>query len=105
MAEQLRNYLPSERKYVSELSSDYECVCDLAEQTIGHDIAYLIGDTGTSAYGLECVSVVPERIGSLELNINELANALKPVVLPGEALKVFILKEGKEKDLGGTISL
>jgi uncharacterized protein YacL len=34
------------------------------------------------------------------LNINELANALKPVVLPGEALKVFILKEGKEKDQG-----
>ena len=34
------------------------------------------------------------------LNINELANALKPVVLPGETLKVFILKEGKEKDQG-----
>jgi len=34
------------------------------------------------------------------LNINELANALKPVVLPGEAMKVFILKEGKEKDQG-----
>jgi uncharacterized protein YacL len=34
------------------------------------------------------------------LNINELANAMKPVVLPGETLKVFILKEGKEKDQG-----
>jgi uncharacterized protein YacL len=34
------------------------------------------------------------------LNINELANALKPVVLPGETIKVFILKEGKEKDQG-----
>jgi len=34
------------------------------------------------------------------LNINELANALKPVVLPGEMIKVFILKEGKEKDQG-----
>jgi uncharacterized protein YacL len=34
------------------------------------------------------------------LNINELANALKPVVLPGETLKAFILKEGKEKDQG-----
>ncbi len=30
------------------------------------------------------------------LNINELANALKPVVLPGETIKAFILKEGKE---------
>jgi uncharacterized protein YacL len=34
------------------------------------------------------------------LNINELANAIKPVVLPGETIKVFILKEGKEKDQG-----
>jgi uncharacterized protein YacL len=34
------------------------------------------------------------------LNINELANALKPVVLPGEAMRVFILKEGKEHNQG-----
>jgi uncharacterized protein YacL len=34
------------------------------------------------------------------LNINELANAMKPVVLPGESIRVFILKEGKEKDQG-----
>jgi uncharacterized protein YacL len=34
------------------------------------------------------------------LNINELANALRPVVLPGETMRVFILKEGKEKDQG-----
>ena len=30
------------------------------------------------------------------LNINQLALALKPVVLPGESLKVKIIKEGKE---------
>ena len=34
------------------------------------------------------------------LNINELANAIKPVVLPGELMKVFILKEGKEYNQG-----
>ncbi len=34
------------------------------------------------------------------LNINELANALKPVVLPGEAMHVFVLKEGKEYNQG-----
>ncbi len=34
------------------------------------------------------------------LNINELANALKPIVLPGEAMRVFILKEGKEYNQG-----
>jgi uncharacterized protein YacL len=34
------------------------------------------------------------------LNINDLANALKPVVLPGEKMNVLILKEGKEYDQG-----
>ncbi len=34
------------------------------------------------------------------LNINELANALKPIVLPGEAMRVFISKEGKEHNQG-----
>src|SRR5689334_15814371 len=34
------------------------------------------------------------------LNINDLANALKPVVLPGETIRVFILKEGKEHNQG-----
>jgi uncharacterized protein YacL len=34
------------------------------------------------------------------LNINELANSLKPIVLPGEGMKVFILKEGKEYNQG-----
>jgi uncharacterized protein YacL len=34
------------------------------------------------------------------LNINDLANALRPVVLPGETMRVFILKEGKEANQG-----
>jgi uncharacterized protein YacL len=34
------------------------------------------------------------------LNINELANSLKPVVLPGELMKVFVIKEGKEQGQG-----
>ena len=34
------------------------------------------------------------------LNINELANSLKPVVLPGEEMNVKILKEGKESGQG-----
>jgi uncharacterized protein YacL len=43
---------------------------------------------------------VSQLRGVQVLNINELANALKPVVLPGEAMKVFILKEGKEYNQG-----
>ncbi len=34
------------------------------------------------------------------LNINELANSLKPVVLPGEVMHVFVSKEGKEPNQG-----
>jgi uncharacterized protein YacL len=34
------------------------------------------------------------------LNVNQLANSLKPVVLPGEIMQVFILKEGKEYNQG-----
>jgi uncharacterized protein YacL len=43
---------------------------------------------------------VAQLRGVQVLNINELANALKPVVLPGEAMKVFVLKEGKEFNQG-----
>jgi uncharacterized protein YacL len=34
------------------------------------------------------------------MNVNQLANALKPVVLPGEAMRVFVLREGKEFNQG-----
>lgn len=34
------------------------------------------------------------------LNVNELANALRPAVLPGEAMRVFVLREGKEANQG-----
>jgi uncharacterized protein YacL len=43
---------------------------------------------------------VAELQGVTVLNINELANALKPVVLPGETLRVFVMKEGKEYNQG-----
>lgn len=44
------------------------------------------------------------KIGALHdvvvLNIADLATALKPVVLPGESMSLFIMKDGKEKDQG-----
>jgi len=38
--------------------------------------------------------------GVAVLNVNELANALKPVVLPGEDLQVTVIREGKEHSQG-----
>jgi len=43
---------------------------------------------------------VAELQGIRILNVNELANALKPVVLPGEVMTVKIIKEGKEAGQG-----
>jgi uncharacterized protein YacL len=43
---------------------------------------------------------VAELRGVRVLNINVLANALRPVVLPGESMGIFVLKEGKEPNQG-----
>jgi uncharacterized protein YacL len=44
------------------------------------------------------------KIAALEtvvcLNVNDLCTALKPVVLPGEAMQLFVMKEGKEREQG-----
>ncbi len=51
----------------------------------------------TNDYNLNKVATLQ---GLEVLNVNQLANALKPVVLPGEAMRVFILREGKEYNQG-----
>ena len=44
------------------------------------------------------------KIAALEgvtcLNVNDLGTALKPVVLPGEAMSLFVMKDGKEREQG-----
>jgi uncharacterized protein YacL len=55
------------------------------------------GKVITNDYNLNKVA---ELSGVQVLNINELANALKPVVLPGELMHVHVLKEGKESGQG-----
>jgi uncharacterized protein YacL len=51
----------------------------------------------TNDYNLNKVA---ELQGVTVLNINELANAVKPVVLPGELMRVHVMKEGKEYGQG-----
>jgi uncharacterized protein YacL len=53
----------------------------------------LRGKVVTNDYNLNKVAVIK---GVSVLNINELANTLKPVVLPGEEMSLFLIKEGKE---------
>ena len=57
----------------------------------------LDGKVFTNEYNLNKVA---ELEGVTVLNINELSNALKPVVLPGEIMEVKIVKEGKEFNQG-----
>jgi uncharacterized protein YacL len=57
----------------------------------------LIGQIVTNDFNLNKVA---QLRGVAVLNINELANVLKPVVLPGEVMSVFVLKEGKELNQG-----
>jgi uncharacterized protein YacL len=57
----------------------------------------LIGQIVTNDFNLNKVA---QLRGVAVLNINELTKVLKPVVLPGEVMSVFILKEGKEATQG-----
>jgi uncharacterized protein YacL len=57
----------------------------------------LNGRVVTNDYNLNKVADVQ---GVAVLNINELANAIKPVVLPGEKMKIQIIKLGKENGQG-----
>jgi len=57
----------------------------------------LEGKVVTNDYNLNKVA---EFQGVPVLNINELANAVKPVVLPGEEMNVQIIKDGKESGQG-----
>jgi uncharacterized protein YacL len=51
----------------------------------------------TTDYNLNKLSQIQ---GVEVLNVNELSNSLKAVVLPGESLAVKVLREGKEEDQG-----
>jgi uncharacterized protein YacL len=68
---------------------------------VDHKLIELARHTGakivTNDFNLNKVATVQ---GLSVLNVNQLANALKPVVLPGEQMRVFILREGKEANQG-----
>lgn len=57
----------------------------------------LKGKVLTNDYNLNKVA---ELQGVTVLNVNQLANAVKPVVLPGEVMHVYVMKEGKEYGQG-----
>lgn len=68
---------------------------------VDHQLVELALRTGakiiTNDFNLNKVATVQ---GVSVLNVNELANALRPAVLPGESMRVFVLREGKEANQG-----
>jgi len=68
---------------------------------VDHKLVELARKTGakivTNDFNLNKVAKVH---GLSVLNVNQLANALKPAVLPGEPMRVMILREGKEPNQG-----
>ena len=61
---------------------------------LGHDTGAMIISTDST------LKKVAEIQGVKLLNVNDLANSVKPAVLPGEVIEVKILREGREQDQG-----
>ncbi|MGH0854389.1 PIN/TRAM domain-containing protein [Bacillus cytotoxicus] len=75
---------------------DFEDIQEVDSKLV--KLAKLTGGTVvTNDFNLNKVS---ELQGVTVLNINDLANAIKPVVLPGEELNVYVVKDGKEQNQG-----
>ncbi|CAG9614151.1 putative PIN and TRAM-domain containing protein YacL [Bacillus rhizoplanae] len=75
---------------------DFEDIQEVDSKLV--KLAKLTGGTVvTNDFNLNKVS---ELQGVTVLNINDLANAIKPVVLPGEELSVYVVKDGKEQNQG-----
>lgn len=81
---------------VDIFEKDFEDIAEVDNKLL--KLAQLLkGKVITNDYNLNKVA---QFQGVPVLNINELSNAVKPVVLPGEDMKVLIIKEGKENGQG-----
>ncbi len=88
-----------QRKGSIEVKITYTDYSDTRE--VDQKLVKLARDTGgaivTNDFNLNKVA---ELQGVRVLNLNNLANALKPVVLPGEEFPISVIKEGKDENQG-----
>ena len=87
----------SEEKLPVEIDSrDFDDIAEVDSKLVR--LGQLVGGKiVTNDYNLNKVS---ELRGVPVLNVNELANAVKPVVVPGESMRVTVVKDGKEQGQG-----
>lgn len=91
------NALQKEERITVEMDEHELPESDEVDMKLVHLAKKLDGVVVTNDYNLNKVA---EFQNILVLNINELANALKPVVIPGESMRVLIVKEGTERQQG-----
>lgn len=81
---------------VETIEKDYKNITEVDSK-----ILKLAEDLGASIVTNDFnLNKVADFKGVLVLNINELSNAIKPIVLPGEDMTVTVIKDGKEHDQG-----
>lgn len=91
------NIIRKELDIEVEISSkDYDDIAEVDDKLV-RLAQELYGCVVTNDYNLNKVATLQ---GVIVLNINELANAIKPVVLPGEKMTVTVVKDGKEQNQG-----
>ena len=91
------NIIRSELDIEVEISNrDYDDIAEVDDKLV-RLAQELYGCVVTNDYNLNKVATLQ---GVVVLNINELANAIKPVVLPGEKMIVNVMKDGKEHNQG-----
>ena len=91
------NKIQKELDFQVEISEqDFEDVAEVDSKLV-RLAQVLSGKILTNDFNLNKVA---ELQGVAVLNINELANAVKPVVLPGEEMLVHVIKNGKEAGQG-----
>ena len=88
------NYIQGELKFpLTIIEQDFPEITEVDSKLV--KLARNIGGKVlTNDYNLNKVAGIQ---GVKVLNINELANAIKPVVVAGEEMNVFLVKEGKEQ--------
>ena len=91
------NILQKEKKMTIKIDSrDFDDISEVDAKLVR--LGQLTkGKVLTNDYNLNKVAEIQ---GVKVLNINELANAIKPVLLPGEEMTVLVVKEGKEASQG-----
>ena len=88
--------LQESSNHITIIERDFPAVPDVDTKLIKL-ARELRGSILTTDYNLDKVSQIQ---GVEVLNVNELAHTLKAAVLPGETLRVRVLREGKEEDQG-----